>query len=88
MPKLVALLRQLAEQDGVADDASAGGERDAADHCVEQRRLAAAVRPDDRQAVGPPELKVERPEPERPALDDGALEPGDDIAAPTLRSVG
>src|SRR5215204_3882967 len=63
---------------------SPGGERDAADNCVEQRGLAAAVRPDDRQAVRPAELEVDRPEPKGAALDDGFLEPGDDIAGTTL----
>ena len=78
-------MRQLAEDDPGAEPAPSLGERQAAQQGVEQRRLAAPVRAEHRDAFGPGELEVERAEPKRAALDDGALEPHDDIAAALAR---
>jgi hypothetical protein len=58
-PQLVTLLCELTEHDRVADDASAFGEGDAADNRIEQRRLAAAVRPDQRVDAPGGEVEVE-----------------------------
>ena len=82
--RLAALL-ELAEDDARPGPARARGERQPPEQRVEQRRLAAAVRPDEREPVAPRDLEVDRPEPERAALDDRLLEPDDDVAAPRRR---
>src|SRR5581483_8313857 len=63
------------------DPARAHRERQPAEQRIEERRLAAAVRADDREAVADMEVDVDRPEAERAALDHRALEPGDHVAA-------
>src|SRR5207247_10542663 len=55
-------------------------------HRSAQRRLPASVRPHDRDPVAPPDREVDGPEPEGAALDDSALEAGDDVAAPPVRA--
>ena len=80
-----AILLELAEDDARAEPARAGGERQPAEQRVEQRRLAAAVRPGDREPVAPADGEVERAEPEGAALDDRVLEPDDDLAAARRR---
>src|SRR5581483_11319013 len=78
-------LVEVADDDRRPQPPGAGGESEAAEDRVEQGRLAAPVRADDREPVAPAKLEVERPEPERAALDDGALEPRDDVAATSAR---
>ena len=80
-----AALLELAEHDAGAGPARAGRERQPPEQRVEQRRLAAAVRPDDREPLAPAHLEVERAEPERAPLDDGVLEADDDVAAARRR---
>ena len=74
-------LVELAEDDRRPDPARAARERQPAEQRVDQRRLAGAVRPDDREPLAEAELEVERAEAERPALDDRAGELGDQAAA-------
>ena len=65
--------------------ASPGGERQLAEQQREQRRLAAAVAAGDRDPLARREVEVDRAEPERAALADGALERGDAVAGPLRR---
>src|SRR5262249_1070617 len=58
--ELAARLRQLAEHHAAPDPAPTGRERQAAEQQVDQRRLAASVRPGDREPIGPAELELER----------------------------
>src|SRR5262249_34634405 len=80
-----AVLLELSGHDARPDPAAAGCEREAAEHRVEQRRLAAPVRSGDRDAVSPADGEVERAEAERAALDDGVLESDCDLAAARRR---
>ena len=57
-------------------------ERDPAEQAAEQRRLAGAVGPGDRQPVAPVDLQVHRAERELAAADDRAAQGGDDGAGP------
>src|SRR6266478_280778 len=84
--ELDTLLSQLAEHDTRPAPECAFGEGQSFENRVEQRRLAASVRTDDRKPIGPGELEVERAEPERAPLDHRTLEPNDDVAAAGLRS--
>src|SRR5581483_9163133 len=81
-----AVLWQLSQDDARADPPAPGRERQVAQQRPEQRRLAAPVRADDRDAVPPADGEVERAEPERAALDDGAVEARDRLPAPGRRS--
>jgi hypothetical protein len=69
-----------AEDDAAADPSAAAGERNGARQRAEQRRLAAPVAADDRDAVTPAHLEVERAEPELRARHDGAVERHDKLA--------
>ena len=60
-------------------------ERQPAEQRVEQGRLAAPVRPGDRDAVAPADGEIERSEPEGAPLDDSLLEPHDRLAAARRR---
>src|SRR6266576_167706 len=75
------VLLELAEHGSRPDPAFSGGERETAKQRVDQRRLAAPVRPRDREPLSPRDGQVEWPEPERAAVHDGALEARDDVAA-------
>src|SRR6185436_5829102 len=76
-----AILLELTEDDAWPEPSAARGERPPAEERVEQRRLAASVRPGDRDAVAPADGEVEWPEPEGTALDDRVLEPHHRLAA-------
>src|SRR5207253_1535747 len=78
-------LLELAEDDAFACGSRAGRERQLARERPEQRRLAASVRPGDREALAAAEVGVDRTEAEAPALDDRMLEPDDEIAAAARR---
>ena len=80
-----AVLPELAEDDARAEPAAAGSERKPAEQGVQQRRLAAAVRPGDGEPVAPADREVERPEPEGAALDDRVLEANGDLATARRR---
>src|SRR5205807_7406005 len=71
--------------DAASEGAPAGDERNLAEQRAQQRRLAGAVGSGDHEPVSVAEREVERPEPERAALHDGALEPHDDVAASVAR---
>ena len=77
-PRLV----QLAHDDAGTHPPGARRERHSAEQRAEERRLAGAVRPEDRDALGPSDLEVEGTETERAALDHGAVEPEHHCAAP------
>src|SRR5439155_22287549 len=62
-------LAQLSEHDGWTDPARAFGERHLAEQRADQRRLAGAVRTDDRKPVAAVQLERDGPEPERAAVD-------------------
>src|SRR5204863_172702 len=65
---------QLAEHDAGAGRQATRREGQPPEHDVDQGRLAAAVRPGDRDPVAPAERQVERAQRERAALGDGVLE--------------
>src|SRR5262249_14755855 len=68
-----AILFELPKDDARADPPRTTGEREPSEERIEQRRLAASVRPGDRDAVSPADGEVERPQPERATLNDGLL---------------
>ena len=63
-----------------ADPARARGQRQPAEQAVDERRLPAAVRADQRDPLAPRQLEVQRAEDEAAAAQLGALEPGGDVA--------
>ena len=65
--------------------AHAFDEREPAEQGVEQGRLAAPVRPDERDTIAPRDFEVERTKSERAALDHSVFEPDDDVAAARSR---
>src|SRR5439155_13407384 len=78
-------LLELAEHDARSRPARAAREWQAAEHRVEQGRLAAPVRPDECQPVAPADLEVDRPKREGAAFDNGRFEAHDDLAAARRR---
>src|SRR4029079_17127816 len=78
-------LLELAEHDRGADPALALYERQPAKERIEERRLAAPRRADDRKPLAPEELEVDRADAERPTLGDRLAEPHDDVPAPNRR---
>src|SRR5207248_2049639 len=84
--ELGPLLRQVAENDSRSQPTPPFAERDATEHGVEQRRLAASVRAEHGDALRPAQLELERTEPKGAAFDDCALEAHHHIAAALGRS--
>ena len=79
-------LVELAEANRRPDPQRAAGERQPAEQRLDQRGLARAVRPDDGEAVTEAKLEVDRPEAERPTLDNRTSELRDQAAAAIGRS--
>src|SRR6185503_8657901 len=78
-------LSDLTEDDRRTDSPFAGDQRQPPEQGLDQGRLPASVRACDREALAPAHVEVDRPQPERAALDDGSFECDDDVAGPARR---
>ena len=79
--ELAAGLVELADDHARPEPLRSRREREPAQQRCEERRLARAVGPDDRDALGPRHRHVDRPESEVAPFDDRGRQPGDVVAA-------
>src|SRR5439155_24653579 len=82
------LLIEFSEYGARSECARSTRERDVTDQRAQQRRLASAVPADDRDALAPADVEIQRSEPERAALDDGAAQPRHEVAPARARLEG